>query len=92
LPNHRAGYADPDLAAIVNKVLAEEGLTLGDLKARILKRAYLAKGQRALLLFPEEMSCSPPKDDDRFPERQKIVVSFTLPRGSYATLVLKALE
>ena len=29
--------------------------------------------------------------DDRFPERQKMVVSFTLPRGSYATLVLKAL-
>jgi tRNA pseudouridine13 synthase len=91
LPDHRASYADPDLAVIVEKVLAEEGLVPNDLKARILKHAYLPKGKRALLLFPEEISCSPPEEDDRFPERQKTVVSFTLPRGSYATLVLKAL-
>jgi tRNA pseudouridine13 synthase len=91
LPNHRASYADPDLAAIVAQILTEEGLTLDDLKARILKRAYLPKGKRALLLFPEGMSCSPPEDDDRFPKRQKVFISFTLPRGSYATLVLKAL-
>jgi tRNA pseudouridine13 synthase len=91
LPNHRASYADPNLAAVVVQVLAEEGLALDDLKARILKRAYLPKGKRALLLFPEETSCSSPEDDDLFPKRQKMVVSFTLPRGSYATLVLKAL-
>lgn len=91
LPNHRAGYADPELAAIVAQILKEEGLALDDLKARILKRAYLPKGKRALLLFPKEMSCSPPEEDDRFSKRQKMVVSFTLPRGSYATLVLKVL-
>jgi tRNA pseudouridine13 synthase len=91
LPNHRASYADTSLAAIVAQVLKEEELGLDDLKARILKRAYLSKGKRALLLFPGEMSCSPPEKDDRFSGRQKMVVSFTLPRGSYATLVLKAL-
>jgi tRNA pseudouridine13 synthase len=91
LPNHRARYADPELAAIAKKVLAEEGFVLNDLKTRILKRAYLPKGKRTLLLFPEEVSCSPAEDDDRFPKRQKMVVSFTLPRGSYATLVLKTL-
>jgi len=31
LPNHRALYADPDLAAVVERVLEEEGLTLYDL-------------------------------------------------------------
>ena len=91
LPNHRASYADPTLAAIATQVLKEEGLTLNDLKARILKRAYLPKGKRPLLLFPEETSCSPPEDDDRFQGRQKMLVSLTLPRGSYATLALKAL-
>jgi tRNA pseudouridine13 synthase len=91
LPNHRARYADTELAAIVRQILADEGLVLNDLKARILKRAYLPKGKRALLLFPEGVSCSPAEEDDRFPKRQKMVVSFTLPRGSYATLVLKAL-
>jgi len=89
LPNHRARYAD--LAAITAQVLAEEGLALDDLKARILKRAYLTKGKRALLLFPEEMSCSSPEPDERFSGRRRVTLAFALPRGSYATLVLKAL-
>lgn len=92
LPSHRAAYADPDLAAAVSRVLAEEGLTLNDLKARILKRAYLPKGQRELLLFPQDTSISPPEPDERFPGRNKIVLTFTLPRGSYATLVIQALS
>ena len=92
LPNHRARYADPDLAAVAVRVLEEEGLDLDDLKARILKRAYLPKGKRALFLFPEGLSCSASEPDERFPDRHRVTVAFTLPRGSYATLVLKALE
>jgi tRNA pseudouridine13 synthase len=91
LPNHRAAYADPDLAAVVTRVLKGEGLALGDLKARILKKAYLPRGKRALFLFPEEMSSLPPEADDLFSDRQKLTVAFALSRGSYATLVLKAL-
>jgi len=91
LPNHRAAYADPGLAAVVAQVLAEEGLALNDLKARILKKAYLPKGKRALLLFPQDTSASLPESDDLFPDRQRMTLAFTLPRGSYATLVLKAL-
>jgi tRNA pseudouridine13 synthase len=90
LPNHRAAY-DPEVAGVVSQVLDEEGLALNDLKARILKRAYLFKGKRRLLLFPEEASITGPETDERFPGRQSMMASFTLPRGSYATLVLKAL-
>jgi tRNA pseudouridine13 synthase len=92
LPNHRAVYATPDLATIVTRVLAEEGLALNGLKARILKKAYLSKGKRTLLLFPEDASASSPESDDRFPGRNKLTLTFTLPRGSYATLVIKALS
>jgi tRNA pseudouridine13 synthase len=91
LPNHRATYAHTDVAPIAEQVLVEEGLTSNDLKARILKKAYLPKGKRALLLFPRNVSASPTEPDERFPNRHKMTVAFTLPRGSYATLVLKAL-
>jgi len=91
LPHHRAVYADPTLAAVVTRVLEEEGLILSDIKARILKKAYLPKGERALLLFPQDTSISSPQPDDLFPGRSKLTLAFTLPRGSYATLVLKAL-
>jgi tRNA pseudouridine13 synthase len=89
LPGHRAVYADPALADVVRKVLANEGLELNDLKARILKRAYLAKGKRPLLLHPADVICDPPQNDERFPGSHAMRISFTLPRGAYATLVLK---
>jgi tRNA pseudouridine13 synthase len=44
------------------------------------------------LLFPQDVSASSPESDDRFPGRNKLTLTFTLPRGSYATLVIKALS
>lgn len=90
LPNHRAAY-NPKVAEVVARVMDEEGLTLNDLKARILKRAYLSKGRRNLLMIPEDLSISEPEPDEQFPDRQRMTVSFILPRGSYATMVLKIL-
>jgi tRNA pseudouridine13 synthase len=96
LPHHRATYPSPPhapiLSTIAAQVLAEEGFTLHDLKARILKKAYLPRGNRLLLLFPQDLATSPPEPDDRFPGRHKLTLTFTLPRGSYATLVIKTLS
>jgi len=92
LPNHRAVYSEPDLADVVTQVLAEEGLALNDLKARILNKAYLSKGTRALMLFPRDLSVSPSAPDERFDGRCELTLAFTLPRGSYATLVIRALS
>jgi tRNA(Glu) U13 pseudouridine synthase TruD len=83
LPNHQAALRDPALARIVEEVLAQEGFRLGDMKARILQNAYLAKGERPLLLFPQEMSARPVPP-------HVVQASFLLPPGAYATLVIKA--
>ncbi len=50
MPHHRAVYREPTLAAAAKAVLQAEGLAQNDLKARILKKAYLSKHQRPLLL------------------------------------------
>jgi len=91
LPHHRACYDDPLLADIVARVLTGEGLSLLDLKPRLLKRAYLSRGTRALCLFPTDVGASKPLPDERFPGRWKVQVRFTLPPGSYGTLVIRAL-
>lgn len=91
LPHPRALYADSLLAAVVEEVLQAEGLSLADLKPRILRRAYLPRGERPLLLCPSAASASPPVPDDRFPQRWKVVLAFILPPGSYATLLVRAL-
>jgi tRNA pseudouridine13 synthase len=89
MPHHRAVYRDPELAAAVTEVLETEGLTLQELKARILKKAYVDRHQRPLLLFPTDVSVGIPQPDDRFRNQLQLTVSYSLPRGSYATLVLK---
>jgi tRNA pseudouridine13 synthase len=91
LPGHRAVYQDPALARIVRETLAREGLKLNDLKARILKRAYLPKGKRALLLHPTDVTCDEAQKDEHFAGRQALRFSFSLPRGAFATWVLRTL-
>lgn len=90
LPHHRAVYAGP-WAALYAQVLAEEGLRPADLKARLLRRAYLGAGQRALLVFPSDVAASETLPDERFPGRERMTVRFTLPPGAYGTLVLRAM-
>lgn len=91
LPGHRAVYADPALSAVVRDVMAAEGLQLNDLKARILQRAYLPKGQRPLILCPTDINYDVLEEDGLFPGRQAMRLVFDLPSGSFATLVLKRL-
>jgi tRNA pseudouridine13 synthase len=89
LLHHRAQVDSPDLAEIVGNVLQAEGLALEDLKARILTKAYLPKGNRPLLVFAEHLRIDEPRADERFAGRVKLTVRFVLARGSYASLLLK---
>ncbi|MBN2389392.1 MAG: tRNA pseudouridine(13) synthase TruD [Anaerolineae bacterium] len=71
-------------------VFEMEGLTLHDFKARILRRVYLAKGERAVWFKLDAVEVSAPYPDAYTPGRQAITVQFTLQSGCYATLVMKA--
>ncbi len=77
---------------ILAQVLREEGLSPEDLRARGLKRAYLARGLRALWVLPKEPKIGNPEPDELFPGCLKLVLSFALPAGSYATLFLRLLQ
>ncbi|MBN1318977.1 MAG: tRNA pseudouridine(13) synthase TruD [Anaerolineales bacterium] len=89
LPHHRAIYYPPELARVVDSVLQDENFSINDLKARIMKKAYTSRHSRSLLLFPQEIHADEPEDDDCFPGRKKIIIDFSLPRGTYATLVIE---
>jgi tRNA pseudouridine13 synthase len=90
LLHHRLQPEDPTVASFIEAILDKEGFTLRDLKARVLKKAYLGKGARALLLLPRDLTWEAAKADERFPGRYKLTVRFFLARGSYATLLFKA--
>lgn len=90
LPHARAETSDPVARRAMARALAEEGIAVGDLKARILKRAYLGSGERAAWLLPRCLEVSRPEDDTVFAGRRALRVAFELPPGSYATWVIRA--
>jgi tRNA pseudouridine13 synthase len=82
----------PDPAAewlpLVEGVLAEEGLTLDKMKVPGLQKPFFSKGERAVCVRPaglERVFSS----DERHAGRNKLTLCFELPRGSYATLLVK---
>jgi tRNA pseudouridine13 synthase len=80
--------ADPR-AELVQAVLVEEGLALRDLQVRGVREMFFSRGERAALCVPRELTFAF-ADDDRQPGRHKLTLAFDLPRGCYATLIVKA--
>lgn len=72
------------------RVLREEELTLDQFKLKGLKNAFFSRGDRAALCLPLNLQahCQP---DERHPGRSRCDLHFDLPRGSYATLLIKRL-
>ncbi len=71
---------------IINMVLRKEGLTLEDLK---IEEYFFKAHEREILVKPKNFSISELEDDEVNRGKQKVTVSFELPKGSYATIILK---
>lgn len=70
------------------EVVAAEGLTWETLRVKHLKDVFFSKGVRPALFFPENLDYSL-ETDDLAPLRNKLRLTFELPKGAYATLVVK---
>jgi tRNA pseudouridine13 synthase len=82
--------ADPR-GDLVRAELAEEGLELTKLKVQGVRELFFSKGDRAALCLPENFR-SEWGDDERHHGKSRLTLRFDLPRGSYATLIVKALQ
>jgi tRNA pseudouridine13 synthase len=74
----------------LDMILREEGLRLEQLKLRGFREMFFSKGERAALCLPAQMSHAF-QPDERHRGHQKLLLSFELPRGCYATLIVKRL-
>jgi tRNA pseudouridine13 synthase len=84
---------DPDdpRGELVRTVLAEDSLTLEQMKVKGSRELFFSRGERPALCQPRELS-GEVQDDERHPASKKLSLRFDLPRGSYATLVVKRLQ
>jgi tRNA pseudouridine13 synthase len=75
---------------VFEQVLAEEKLLLEQFKLKGLKDLFFSKGDRAALCLPTHLEGAAAADESH-PGQQKLTLSFELPRGAYATLIVKRL-
>ncbi len=55
-----------------------------------VRTAFFKTTDRALVVFPERLA-SEDAPDELYPHKRKLILKFTLPRGSYATMLIKNL-
>ena len=75
---------------LLDAVLLEEKIELRELRVKYPRDSFFSKGQRRVLVRPVGLVCSV-EDDDLHDRRRKLILSFDLPRGSYATILVKRL-
>lgn len=74
------------------RVLATHNISISDLRIPGLSRPFFGEAPRRLFTQAEDLSISPPQPDElSSPKRTKVTVRFALTRGSYATVLLRAL-
>jgi tRNA pseudouridine13 synthase len=73
---------------IVDEVLAAEGLTLAKLRIKGMQKPFFSKGDRAGCVRPMNLTHAVDSDELNVGKR-KLTLCFDLPRGSYATMLVK---
>jgi tRNA pseudouridine13 synthase len=92
-PGPDAEFASERAARVTNQVLTREGLSLDQLELKLRIRGVFFKAYpRKAVVLPERLKATAPEPDDLYPGRKKLVLSFFLPPGSYATMLIKRLS
>lgn len=88
LPSARLHLEEGPQKELLDRVLAEEGMELRQVRVKFPRDTFFSKGERAAVFVPREVAVSP-GSDELYPGQSKLAVQFSLPRGSYATILVK---
>lgn len=94
LPSARLKYDEAiagtpaDWPDLMRQTLAREGFELEKMKLQGLRKPFFSRGERAILCLPQNLSAKT-EADTRNAGRNAVTLRFDLPRGSYATLLIK---
>lgn len=91
LPTARTKPVDEPAASLLARTLAREGMELHQLRVKYPRDSFFSKGERTALTVPEELAVEV-GDDEVYSGRQRLTLSFSLPRAAYASMVTLSLE
>lgn len=90
LPSARGKLEEGRTLDLLNAVVAEEGLEKRQLRVKYPRDSFFSKSTRKTVIAIPELDFES-DDDELYPKRQKVKLAFDLPRGSYATILVKRL-
>ncbi len=90
LPSGRLKLQSGPLYDRLHRVLAEFGLLPREMRVKYPRDSFFSKGERAAVYVPAGLKYQT-EPDDLYVGRHKLTLSFDLPRGSYATILIKRL-
>jgi len=90
LPCARIDRPEGLIGDLLDAVLQEEQVELREIRVKYPRDSFFSKGVRNAIIHPASLN-SAVADDELHPQRQKMQLSFDLPRGSYATILVKRL-
>ncbi|NPV83606.1 MAG: tRNA pseudouridine(13) synthase TruD [Candidatus Aminicenantes bacterium] len=88
-PSAKMEFPDERSRNLYIKILEENNLRFASFRTRALSRVFFRSFQRKVLLFPEGLEIVDRKEDELHPGRKALVLSFSLPRGAFATMLVK---
>jgi tRNA pseudouridine13 synthase len=88
LPSARLHLNDHPLEALYKQVLSKEGLELRQIRVKYPRDSFFSKGERPAVVQPRQLEHETAADE-LYAKKHKLTLRFLLPRGSYATLLVK---
>jgi tRNA pseudouridine13 synthase len=92
LPGRGMRFPSPETGLIMEEILQERRLRPASLDGEVLPGLGFKASPREALVRPAGLWVDPPEPDELYPGFQKLLLRFSLPRGSYATMLVKALQ
>lgn len=91
LPGAKMRFPEPETGLILEEILAERRLRPSSLDREVLPGLAFKASPRPALLTPQSLWVDGPEPDERYPGHIKMRLRMSLPRGSYATMIIKGL-
>ena len=90
LPSARIERPEGIVGDLLDAVLTEEQIELRQIRVKYPRDSFFSKGSRRAIICPEDLSTSVDRDS-MYRGRLCMTLSFSLPKGSYATILVKRL-
>lgn len=91
LPSARCKGISTEARALCDAALEPYQMTLDKMKISFPRDRWFSRAKRNCIIRPDNLTAVADDDED-YPGRQKLTLSFFLPRGCYATMLVKSIS